>query len=259
MSDYLSNLAARSIGQADVVRPRPVPIFAPPPRSASWPLVVQADDRDDLEVHDYEQQPVDPRTPVFRPNAQHADLHAPPPPMMPSFAPTNGWSQPAPSLVTSEAQHWQKPEPASERVIVERLIAPAAPAERVIIERPIDFAPARAATHTETTIESVVERIITPGVQPAPATVVPQVQPLPPAPIIVKPRLVPAPPAPAPPSAAIQPAPALPEPAPIIQVTIGRIEVRATPPSAQPARAARAGGPAMSLDEYLRTRNGGSR
>lgn len=48
---------------------------------------------------------------------------------------------------------------------------------------------------------------------------------------------------------------------PIVQVTIGRIEVRAVTPSAPPApRApARPQGPALSLDEYLRRRNGGGR
>lgn len=45
-------------------------------------------------------------------------------------------------------------------------------------------------------------------------------------------------------------------PAPIIQVTIGRIEVRATPPSSQPSRQ-RTQAAIMSLDEYLRQRSQG--
>jgi hypothetical protein len=50
-----------------------------------------------------------------------------------------------------------------------------------------------------------------------------------------------------------------PLPAPTIHVTIGRIEVRATPApaSAPPSRPKPA--PTMSLDDYLRQRNGGSR
>jgi hypothetical protein len=50
-----------------------------------------------------------------------------------------------------------------------------------------------------------------------------------------------------------------PPPAPTIHVTIGRIEVRATPApsSALPSRPKPA--PTMSLDDYLRQRNGGSR
>jgi hypothetical protein len=49
------------------------------------------------------------------------------------------------------------------------------------------------------------------------------------------------------------------EPAPTIQVTIGRIEVRATSPAAPPQRQ-KAASPAMSLEEYLggRARRGGA-
>jgi hypothetical protein len=42
-------------------------------------------------------------------------------------------------------------------------------------------------------------------------------------------------------------------------VTIGRIEVRATPPSPGVREKKQAGLPAMSLDDYLRERNGGQR
>lgn len=46
-------------------------------------------------------------------------------------------------------------------------------------------------------------------------------------------------------------------PAPTIQVTIGRIEIRATP-AAAPARAVRPAAPKLSLEEYLRSRGGGN-
>lgn len=46
-------------------------------------------------------------------------------------------------------------------------------------------------------------------------------------------------------------------PAPTIQVTIGRIEVRATPPPASTQPKPRPASPVMSLDEYLRQRGGG--
>src|SRR4051794_18979054 len=147
MRDYLSNLAAKSLGQADVVRPRPVPLFAPPPRSAGLPPIEQAED---LEFTDREQRPANPRVPVFQASPPPADPLATQPPTVPSFAPPIGWTQPAlptarpapppavevaaPSLRASEAQHQQAPGPAFERVIVERLTTPAPPAERVIIE-----------------------------------------------------------------------------------------------------------------------------
>jgi hypothetical protein len=46
--------------------------------------------------------------------------------------------------------------------------------------------------------------------------------------------------------------------APTIQVTIGRIEVRATPAPASPARGPRSTTPALSLEDYLRQRSGGA-
>jgi hypothetical protein len=48
-----------------------------------------------------------------------------------------------------------------------------------------------------------------------------------------------------------------PQPAPIIQVTIGRIEVRATPPSAPSPTQSRSAPSVMSLEDYLRQRGGG--
>jgi hypothetical protein len=61
----------------------------------------------------------------------------------------------------------------------------------------------------------------------------------------VKPYLGPTPPAPAQAAAQLEPT---------IQVTIGRIEVRATPPAQPPKQ--RSEPPVMSLDEYLRQRSG---
>jgi hypothetical protein len=50
---------------------------------------------------------------------------------------------------------------------------------------------------------------------------------------------------------------AAPTPTPVIQVTIGRIEVRATAPVNPPPTQARPKSPVMSLDEYLHQRGGG--
>ena len=46
---------------------------------------------------------------------------------------------------------------------------------------------------------------------------------------------------------------------PTIHVTIGRIEVRATPAATPPPRDARRAGPKLNLEDYLRTRGGGSK
>lgn len=51
--------------------------------------------------------------------------------------------------------------------------------------------------------------------------------------------------------------PAAPTSPPVIQVTIGRIEVRATAPVNPPSTQARQKSPVMSLDEYLHQRGGG--
>ena len=49
------------------------------------------------------------------------------------------------------------------------------------------------------------------------------------------------------------------KPEPVINVTIGRIEVRATPVSTQPVHTPRSTPPVMTLDEYLRRRAEGER
>jgi hypothetical protein len=49
-----------------------------------------------------------------------------------------------------------------------------------------------------------------------------------------------------------------PQQAPTVHVTIGRIEVRATPPPVPPPKQ-RTTPPVMSLDDYLRQRDGGRR
>jgi hypothetical protein len=69
----------------------------------------------------------------------------------------------------------------------------------------------------------------------------------------VSPRPPPSRPLPAPRSPKNTPAP------PSINVTIGRVEVRATLPPRAPSQAPRASSPIMNLEEYLRQRAGGNR
>ncbi len=54
-------------------------------------------------------------------------------------------------------------------------------------------------------------------------------------------------------------APASSSSTPTIQVTIGRIEVRAITPPVAPAQRSRTPSPTLSLDDYLKQRNGGQR
>jgi hypothetical protein len=51
----------------------------------------------------------------------------------------------------------------------------------------------------------------------------------------------------------------IPKPEPVINVTIGRIEVRAMPPSTQQVKKPRSTPPVMTLDEYLQKRSKGDR
>ena len=71
--------------------------------------------------------------------------------------------------------------------------------------------------------------------------------------VVVQPAIQPAPPV----ERLVAPAPGpAPEP-PTVHVTIGRIEVRAIPPTAPAAAQPRPGPPVMSLEEYLGRRLGG--
>ena len=138
---------------------------------------------------------------------------------------------------------------------------------------------------SETRLERIVERTLVPAVRPSPqATQAPQAPSVAPAPPVV-PDLAPATrparasSAPAVPAASqapsaepvtrflqpvVPPLPDLaarnppPQPAPTVNVTIGRIEVRATPPVASQRRPAPRP-QIMSLDEYLQSRTNGGR
>lgn len=296
MSDYLSNLAARSLKQAEVVQPRPASRFAPSPHLKGWP---SAERRADLEIVDQEQAleaDGGPTTPPLQSYDQRLECRLATvsqpvvEPMLPTSQPRR---QPTPILPVErrEIESVVSPAPPSqlqppvqagpgpispiERVVVDRVStapSPPLPAERVVIERigmpaPHPLSVTRAdplAQHPPVLAplaeEVEIERVIT-SAPATPAVIIhqsppnlPAVRPVSAGGVIAQPQVVSAPrrePA--------QPDPVRPEPAPVIQVTIGRIEVRATPPATRPARSARTTPPVMSLEEYLRGRNGGSR
>jgi hypothetical protein len=124
--------------------------------------------------------------------------------------------------------------------------------ERIVIERPalVEPQPAAKASQPAPAPQIVAQPPAAQAArdpQPAPARA-PLIMPQPSITVIqARPAL----------PAASQPTAAPSEP--IIHVTIGRIEVRATPAPAPAARPKSAPTSATSLDEYLRQRNGGRR
>ncbi len=152
--------------------------------------------------------------------------------------------------------------PAVERTVVERFAVYEEPSQ------PSAEDPTRAASHRavtgrqhapfDATDRVLIEQLVSPERPRSPviAHLEPsENQPLrtpTPARILAQPRLV----VPHVQLKANAPAETTAKPAPTIQVTIGRIEVRATPPPSQPPQRQRSVPPVMSLEEYLRQRSG---
>jgi len=175
----------------------------------------------------------------------------------------------APPRSAPEGQPQPVLEPTIQHVVVERVATPE-------VRRPAaardesSAAPPRSAAWSgqrQPTLEPaiqqiVVERAVSPE-EPPPTTAprpeplsVETTRPLTPATVVAQPHVTPyvepAAPVPAEPAAT-------PGPTPTIQVTIGRVEVQATPPAPTPKNQ-RPKPPVMSLDEYLRQRtNRGNR
>lgn len=149
--------------------------------------------------------------------------------------------QPKPERPTSPlatARHEADATSSRRAVVGERRLTPGPVLERTVIER---VALRDEGQPTTSHPEPVLIRETSPSRQ---ASVVARPQ--------VTPYIEPATPVLAGPTAKSDPTPA-------IQVTIGRIEVRATPPPAPATRKERPKPPVMSLDEYLRQRAGGDR
>jgi hypothetical protein len=291
MSDVLTNLIARSATPADAVRPLAASLYA-----ADSPILeLEAQQRAPAVAEPLRRAdqpiPAAPRLASERPRAEPvsgyertidapATAH-PPAAIGPALAPPA-----APALRSDAAIELAAidrlvqralaglpaPQPAHERTIVERLervhelqpppidlatpmIAPAAVPPLPPSLPHAQPAPSAAAASIERLIERTTE-VVTPPPRPAAES-----QPVAPTLPLVTPLLPALPALPDQPRARVvevvretTAAPA----APTIQVSIGRIEVRAQP-AAQPSRSASPRSAVMSLDEYLRRREGGSR
>jgi hypothetical protein len=266
MSDFLSHLAAKNLNLVPVIQPRPLSLFEPVvPRTA--PGLGPHLDHNVLDISDSvesyvprtvptmhrptvaaEPAPIDPQARSDEPRLRQTPLTLPP-----------RLESPAIALQLEQRREGQREiiNVTNIRSVVEQPIVHAPSSERVVIEKEASFpdrtAPSigienaiQAATHEEPLkvtphpiVTPVIERIVQERERTAPSQAQRSDQvahhTLPP--IATQPT-------------AIEP--------PTIHVTIGRIEVRAIPPAA-PAKRSTPSSSALSLDDYLRARDGGKR
>jgi hypothetical protein len=293
MSDLLDNLLQKSQAQASTLAPRPVSMYEP-----AGGLGGDAVDEPDLEAGPpTEASPSVPRHvgPASPPPASPPDSRAPAMqrliglpdwlerladrresrleapdallPPTPTRSPAAPPAQPQPpAVVRSPVQ--QSPGPAPARTPEERPALPAqAPTTSTIVrERTVVIRPAPPAAPERASTGGERGQIRARPAPPAPVVQAPRKESRPAAPAEHKPverdvsHLVPRPaPAPAPRQRRDRQAPPTPT-VPVVNVTIGRIEVRAkrlaaTAPAASPSQRP---SPVMSLDKYLKQRRGGS-
>jgi hypothetical protein len=286
MSDYLDNLVARSCDLIEVAQPRPISIFEPPPET-TWspsdrPLTLETAEGESA----LGERPPDAleitrlaaRHSPAAPHATGAGVEQEPPGVSPAYPdvhvgprgpqPEPGLAQVASTRIAESVP--QRPSEGRPGTTPDSIAAAGSDVPHEAVEGAIRLAVEPAVERT------VIERIVPLATPPPMPTVSPTSQAAPllkvtgpegyaikatlarpdpthPAPVIARPHerpyLEPAPP---------PTTPSMAKPAPTIQVTIGRLEVRATPPPTPPSKQ-RSTPPAMSLDDYMRQRNGGRR
>lgn len=261
MSDFLGRLAARAVGTAPALRPRPRALFEPDAIAGAEPL----------EVEEEREAPPAPRA---RPSAAPPEAPEPitraaePPPAAEPEAPPAPRARPERHAVERTAQAPQREAPPAPRpqrataappVVVEQrreVVAPPPPPAAPPRREPRPRPPARELAATSVVRrapDEPAETLVTP---PLPESLPLRSQ------AIARARSLAPPPAPAPqPGAApVRDAPPRPAPEPVVEVTIGRLEVRAATPG-QPARPAPTVERAepLSLDRYVRERARGTR
>ena len=273
MSDFLSNLATRTLGLEPSVRPRLPALFGPPNEGAFGP----APSPSGLEQESAEEKEF--QTSQFSRPRQRMVAN------MENSRPETSRTIPTfnrPAIAATATERWQEsasltPNRSRESVAsaVASVVAPteirplaarddlSAPTPIISAVSPSSPMPpehivresVREIFRTEVSVPTEITRIknlAAPQSAEAPARVMPH----PPAVSPFAPHIKPA--APAVPTFDEKPDQAAPQPT--IQVTIGRIEVRATAaPTRKPTTAATPTNAALSLDDYLRERAGGQR
>jgi hypothetical protein len=253
MSDFLTALAASALGIADGVEPRSRSRFEDAPGAAWGEQTVEIE------------APGPAVGAIETPRAQAAVAR----PASPEIAGETAVPPAAPFAEPPAPE--PAPEPATEPTVIRRVRVAEAPPARAPAPQPeLTDAPRRSERVTEPEAQPIepvrvlrasdaaAERDAPPPAVSPPALAARE----PPTPIVIVPDRVEPARSEAPPSAPARPDataahPAEP-PAPVVQVTIGRIEVRALPAPAAPPQPAAKFAPALSLADYLarKTRGG---
>lgn len=290
MSDFLGDIAAKNLGAAEVIQPRSPSLFEPSARLPHEPVDTtsnagQADPAAQFEM--LPDLPAPSRAPSAGPIVAwgrtletRGDDAQPLAPVLPTGPRADVTPRVQTNSVSAQAGPAERPVAPHTQILTpstdERARGgPLTPVEQSASRVILPPGPSRLPTEFGRVADSPVRIIERTGERPAPvqAMSLPQVgaaqasatefeparqavesgQPLAPAgPLttMMAPAIVKL----APRAALADPTPASDAPAPVIQVTIGRIEVRATPPAARSAKTASSSTPLMSLDEYLRRR-----
>ena len=261
MSDFITNLAARSAGAAESIQPRVPGLFEPPAVGSHLPAAPQfatteQERADQPDLRSEVRPPVIPQPVAGTPADRRVAADHPRTPageLTLSPAPPTTSQSPAPEALT-QALKSAAPRPAElppapvlspQPLVRQPLETPSAGPALQRISPSKQREPETVRKEPSADKEQPAQPAVSRKELPSPAAA----QPVRPASTIVEPRVTPRTesPRPAPP-----PSPAR-SPEPVIQVTIGRIDVRATPETS-PARKAHAAAPVTGLDEYLRSR-----
>ena len=266
MNDYLDSLVAKSLGVGETIQPRPVSLFEPLPGLAALPSRLPTE---------IAQEGLVPREtapgflhPAGAPLSPPASADRPV--IWPAFDEGRALQPPQPAEVdAADLAAGRAPSP----LVVQRRVPlpPSQPVEGAASGEPVPTAGmagrlpaqgtgAQSIAHEHFVPPVIVERSLpaakeakTEGQTERSVLVGERVKPTPSPGVIARPQVkrVADVPVPGQAQSTLQP-----EPAPTVQVTIGRIEVRAAPPAEVAAQKTPRPKP-MSLDEYLRQRRGG--
>jgi hypothetical protein len=253
MADYFRHLVVRSLQPQAVVQPRLAGRYEPlQPGGPSWAAGQEAGLETDSEVQVRAQPQTRPDPAAPRPQAVGSVLEETRLPLQSSPEEPSPGLRPAPLQQEAGLKSVSMPE----LVPLPRDRAAPPPPAPVPADEPRNENAPIAVPPAAARLEAPAPEPAAPA-SPGERSPQPESPPAPPR-LELKPILAPAPLVGQPERPREAPVPPAVEPAPVVNITIGRIEVRAAPPKTDAlARKARSAPPVMSLEEYLKRRNGG--